>query len=46
MVYMGSKRQYVKYLCPIIQKFIDENDIEVFIDAFTGGCKFVRQDQL
>lgn len=32
MVYMGSKRQYVKYLCPIIH----ENDVEVFIDAFTG----------
>lgn len=31
MVYMGSKRQYCKYIVPIIQKYINENHITAFI---------------
>lgn len=38
MVYMGSKRRYCKYIVPIIQKYIDENNIGIFIDLFCGGA--------
>lgn len=38
MIYMGSKRQYCKYIVPIIQKYINENNILVFIDCFCGGA--------
>lgn len=37
MVYMGSKRRYCKYIVPIIQKYIDENNITTFVDVFCGG---------
>lgn len=38
MVYMGSKRQYCKYIVPIIQKYINENYVTTFIDCFCGGA--------
>ena len=38
MVYMGSKRKYCKDIVPIIQKYIDEHKINVFIDVFCGGA--------
>lgn len=41
MVYMGSKRRYAKDIVPIIQKYIDENGIKVFVDAFCGGGNLV-----
>ena len=41
MIYMGSKRQYCKYIVPIIQKYIDENTIDMFIDCFVGGGNLV-----
>ena len=37
MVYQGSKARVAKYICPIIQKYIDETNAETFIDAFCGG---------
>lgn len=42
MKYMGSKRKYWKDIVPIIQSYIKENNIEVFIDAFTGGANLIR----
>lgn len=38
MTYMGSKNRYCKYIVPIIQKYIKDNDIEVVIDCFCGGA--------
>lgn len=38
MVYMGSKQKYVKYIVPIIQKYIKENNIDTFVDVFCGGA--------
>ena len=37
MVYLGSKRKYVKDLVPIIQKKIEDENITVFIDCTCGG---------
>lgn len=42
MVYQGSKARVVKYICPIIQKYIDESDAETFIDAFCGGANVIQ----
>lgn len=41
MVYMGSKRRYAKDIVPIIQKYINENGIKIFVDAFCGGGNLV-----
>ena len=41
MVYMGSKRKYVKDICPIIQKYIKENNITKFYDVFCGGANLI-----
>lgn len=38
MVYMGSKRRYCKYIVPIIQKYINGNNINTFVDCFCGGA--------
>ena len=34
MVYMGSKRRYCKYIVPIIQKYINGNNINTFVNCF------------
>lgn len=38
MVYMGSKRKYCKYICPIINKYIKDNNITEFYDIMCGGA--------
>jgi DNA adenine methylase len=35
--YMGSKSRIAKYIVPIIQKYINENDIAMYIEPFVGG---------
>lgn len=42
MTYLGSKRKYSKYIVPIIQKAIDENKINTFIDCCCGGCNIIK----
>ena len=37
MKYMGSKSRIVKYIVPIIQKYIDDNNIECYYEPFVGG---------
>lgn len=37
MNYMGSKSRICKYIIPIINNYIKENNIENFYDCFTGG---------
>lgn len=41
MVYQGSKNRIAKYIVPILQKYIDENNITTFIDCFCGGANIV-----
>ncbi len=42
MVYQGSKSRITKYICPVIQKYIDDNHIDTFIDAFVGGGNVIQ----
>ena len=37
MVYCGSKNRYCKYIIPILQKYINDNQITKFYDIFCGG---------
>jgi DNA adenine methylase len=39
--YMGSKSRITKYIVPIIQKYINDNDIETYIEAFVGGANVI-----
>ena len=41
MVYMGSKAKYAKYIVPILQKTIDENNVDTYIECFCGGCNII-----
>ena len=41
MVYMGSKAKYAKYIVPILQKTIDENNIITYIECFVGGANII-----
>ena len=41
MVYIGSKRKYTKDICPIIQKYVNENNIKDFYDVFCGGANLI-----
>ena len=45
MTYMGSKRKYCKDIVPIIQKYIEDNNITVFIDVFCGGANLADKIQ-
>ena len=38
MVFMGSKRRYCKYIVPIINNYIKENNVKTFLDIFCGGA--------
>lgn len=37
MKYVGSKARLVKYIAPIIQSYIDENNIKKYWEPFVGG---------
>lgn len=37
MQYMGSKARFAKDICPILQKCIDDNSIETYVELFVGG---------
>lgn len=41
MVYMGSKTRYAKYIVPILQKCIDENNVDTYIECFVGGANII-----
>ena len=41
MVYQGSKNRLAKYIVPIIQKKIDENNISTYIEPFVGGANVI-----
>jgi DNA adenine methylase len=39
--FMGSKSRIAKYIVPIIQQYIDENNIEYYYDSMCGGCNVI-----
>lgn len=41
MKYMGSKNRLSKELVPIIQKYIDDNGIENYLEPFVGGANII-----
>lgn len=41
MQYMGSKNRYAKYIVPIIQKYIDDNDCKKYLEPFVGGANII-----
>lgn len=41
MKYMGSKSRITKYIVPIIQKYIDENEPLLYVEPFCGGCNVI-----
>ena len=41
MKYMGSKSRIAKYIVPIIQKEIDDNNIKCYIEPFVGGANVI-----
>ena len=38
---MGSKAKITKYICPIIQRFIDVTKADVYIEPFVGGANVI-----
>ena len=38
---MGSKSRIAKYIVPIIQKYIDENNIHNYLEPFCGGLNVI-----
>lgn len=41
MKYMGSKSRIAKYIVPIIQKYINDNQSRSYIEPFMGGCNVI-----
>ena len=41
MKYMGSKSRIAKYIVPIIQKYIDDNNITMYFEPFVGGANVI-----
>lgn len=43
MIYMGSKAKYKKYILPILQKAIDDNNVDTYIECFVGGANIIDE---
>ena len=41
MKYMGSKNRLCKEIVPIIQSYIDENNISTYVEPFVGGANVI-----
>lgn len=41
MNYFGSKSRQSKYIVPIIQRYIDRNNIDTYIEPFVGGANII-----
>ena len=39
--YVGSKNKISKYIAPILQKLIDDNNVSVYYEPFVGGCNMI-----
>jgi len=38
---MGSKSRIAKHIVPIIQKYIDDNSINTYVEPFVGGANVI-----
>jgi DNA adenine methylase len=45
MKYMGSKSRIAKYIVPIIQKYIDDNNVTKYVEPFVGGANVIDKIQ-
>lgn len=45
MKYMGSKSRIAKDIIPIIQGYIDRNNIKTYIEPFVGGANVIDKIQ-
>lgn len=45
MVYMGSKSRIAKYIVPILQNIISENNIQYYYEPFVGGANVIDKIQ-
>ena len=43
MVYQGSKNRLARWLVPIIQNEINENNITTYIEPFCGSCSIIEK---
>ena len=41
MKYMGSKSRIAKSVVPILQSYIKENNIELYLEPFVGGANII-----
>lgn len=41
MTYMGSKSKYANKIVPILQNYIDSNNIKTYIEPFCGGANII-----
>lgn len=41
MVFMGSKSKYANHIVPILQKVIDDNNVDTYIECFCGGSNII-----
>ena len=41
MQFVGSKNRISKQLAPIIQKYIDDNNITTYVEPFVGGANMI-----
>lgn len=41
MKYVGSKNKISKYIAPILQKCIDDNNVQVYYEPFVGGANMI-----
>ena len=41
MVYQGSKNRLAKYIVPILQKYINDKNIEWYYEPFVGGANII-----
>lgn len=41
MVYQGSKNKLAKEIVPIIQSYIDKNNVKTYIELFVGGANII-----
>lgn len=42
---MGSKSRIAKHIVPIIQRYIDDNNIEKYVEPFVGGANVIDKVQ-
>lgn len=45
IVYLGSKAKYSGSIAPILQKCIDDNNIDTYIECFVGGANMIEHIQ-